>query len=269
MAEVRALLRRKDTRLLTLTGAGGSGKTRLALQAAEAVLPHYSDRTHFVAFADITVPQLIAPTICQAVGLTEAADRSPIARLEDGFRHRSFLLVLDNLEQLVQGAAVLGELLGACQGLSLLVTSREPLHLTGEQQYDVPVMTEEDAAELFIARARSVSPSREIDSALASAICERLDRLPLAIELAAARTKGGVRRRRGWGCCRGGRAAVGAEGRRRRRPGVGARPGARRGGDRERPVCAGVWLTGRGGGADRVWVRGRCCARGRRQDVVA
>jgi predicted ATPase len=182
-------LRRVDTRLLTLTGAGGSGKTRLALRIAETRARDYSDGVWFVGFADITDPELIASTICQALGLADKPGVRPTGRLREWLRDRSVLLLLDNLEQLVPGATVLGELLANCPRLGLLVTSRVSLSLAGEQQYEVPVLEPSDAVELFITRAHAVGPHLSIYSDVALQICERVDRLPLAIELAAARTK--------------------------------------------------------------------------------
>jgi predicted ATPase/DNA-binding SARP family transcriptional activator len=189
LAEVTALLRGTDGRLLTLTGAGGSGKTRLALRAAHACAEEYPGGVWFVGFADLTDPRLIAPAICQAIGLAEQPDLTPAQRLEGYVRDRELLFVLDNLEQLTTGVGVLGELLAGCQGVRMLVTSREPLHLAGEQQYEVPVLDPEEAIELFTARARAVAPNLVIERQTAAAVCEQLDRLPLAIELAAARTK--------------------------------------------------------------------------------
>jgi predicted ATPase/DNA-binding SARP family transcriptional activator len=189
LADLTALLRQADRRLVTLTGAGGSGKTRLGLRLAHMFAPDYQHGVWFVAFAEITDPELIAPAICQALGLAEQADTTPTERLCELLRSRTLLLVLDNLEQLTAGAAILGELLAGCPHLRLLVTSREPLHLAGEQQYDVPVLDQTDAVKLFTARANAVTPSLTVDPDLAARICERLDCLPLAIELAAARTK--------------------------------------------------------------------------------
>ncbi|MGP0033288.1 MAG: BTAD domain-containing putative transcriptional regulator [Solirubrobacteraceae bacterium] len=189
LAEVTALLGDADRRLLTLTGAGGSGKTRLALRVAQTCAAKYRDGTWFVGFADITDPGLIVPTISQTLELAEQAGLAPVRRLERWLAERQVLLVLDNLEQLAEGGAVLTEMLSACPGWTLLVTSREPLRLAGEQQYEVPVLNPQDAVELFTTRGKAVKPGIEIDPELARGICERVDCLPLAIELAAARTK--------------------------------------------------------------------------------
>lgn len=189
LGEISALLKRSDSRLVTLTGAGGSGKTRLALRVAESQRHDHQDAPRFVGFADITDPDLIAPTICEAVGLAEHAGMTPMQRIEQWLADRRLLVVLDNLEQLTAGAALLGQLLAACPGLTLLVTSREPLHLSGERQYEVSGLDRSDAVELFTTRAQAIKPDAELEAELTEAICERLDRLPLAIELAAARTK--------------------------------------------------------------------------------
>jgi predicted ATPase/DNA-binding SARP family transcriptional activator len=189
LAEIIALLRTAGTRLLTLTGVGGSGKTRLALQAAQACAADHGDGAWFVGLADVGDPELIAPTICEALEVAEQPGLTAAQCLKSWLGDHKRLLVLDNLEQLATGAEVLGELLASCPGLALLTTSREPLHLAGEQQYEVPVLEREDAIELFISRVRAVTPLLSIEVELAREICERLDRLPLAIELAGARTK--------------------------------------------------------------------------------
>lgn len=189
LSEVSALLRSEGTRLLTLTGAGGSGKTRLALRVAESSVMNYPNGVWFVGFADITDPQLIAPTIGQALRINDHPESTPLDRLTTALADQELLLVLDNLEQLTAGSSVLGELLRGCPGLRLLVTSREPLHLAGERQYEVPVLTQADAVALFTARVQEIAPGRAVDQELAAAIAERVDRLPLAVELAAARTK--------------------------------------------------------------------------------
>jgi len=189
LEEVTALLWRSGTRLVTLTGAGGSGKTRLAHRVAEVSAQDYRDGAWFVGFSDITDPDLISSTICQAVGLADQPDVTPTDRLRGWLVERKVLLLLDNLEQLVGGTAVLAELLAGCREVTLLVTSREPLHLAGEQQYEVPVLDPGEAVELFTARTRAIAPNLIVDPEVAGGICERLDRLPLAIELAAARSK--------------------------------------------------------------------------------
>ncbi len=187
--EVTALIWGAGGRLVTLTGAGGSGKTRLALRAAQACAEDYRGGAWFVGFGDLTDPELIAAVISQALGIVEHPDLTPAERLQQYLHDRELLMVLDNLEHLTDGVEILGDLLAACPGLKILVTSREPLHLVGEQQYQVPVLDPEDAIELFISRARAAAPSLTVDRHSAGAVCERLDRLPLAIELAAARTK--------------------------------------------------------------------------------
>ncbi|MGZ6692968.1 MAG: BTAD domain-containing putative transcriptional regulator [Solirubrobacteraceae bacterium] len=189
LAGLLALLGRAETRLLTLTGPGGSGKTRLALRAAEEAAPDYRDGVWFAGFANVTDPELIIPAIGQALGLAEQPDVAPVQRLAQWLNDRELLLVLDNLEQLVDGTTCLSELVARCPGLTLLTTSREPLHLAGECQYDVPALTQLEAVELFAARARAVAPTIRCEPDLADEICQRLDCLPLAIELAAARAK--------------------------------------------------------------------------------
>ena len=189
LGEVTTLLQRSGTRLLTLTGAGGTGKTRLALRVAELGTGSYRDGVCFVGFAIIVEPDLIAPTISQALGLADQPGVEPRHRLIAWLRERQLLLVLDNLEQLAADTGVLGELLAACPSVTMLATSREPLRLAAEQQYEVPVLAAAEAVELLSTRAGAVAPGRSIDTQLAGAICERLDRLPLAIELAAARLR--------------------------------------------------------------------------------
>src|SRR5262249_45674897 len=174
---------------LRLPGAGGSGKTRLALRVAQRCAAGYRDGIWFVAFADITDPALIASTICQTLELADEPGLAPVRRLEQWLGECQVLLVLDNLEQLADGSAGLAEVLSACPRLTLLVTSREPLHLAGEQQYEVPVLEPQDPVALFESRTRAAVPGLIVDPKLADAICARLDYLPLAIELAAARTK--------------------------------------------------------------------------------
>lgn len=187
LAEVTGLLQSAGTRLLTLTGAGGSGKTRLALRVSELLADHYRDGVCGLCRRHRSRPD--RTTICRKLGLADQAGVTAVARLKAWLAERELLLVLDNLEQLADGTTVLGELLIGCPGLAFLVTSREPLHVAGERQYDVPVLALAEAVELFATRAQAVAPQLTVPAALAERICARLDCLPLAIELAAARAK--------------------------------------------------------------------------------
>jgi predicted ATPase/DNA-binding SARP family transcriptional activator len=196
-AAVAALLR-DDARLVTLTGPGGTGKTRLALAVAEELAPEFRDGAVFVDLAPLADPELIVPTIAAALGI---ADEASVA---DELHDRSLLLVLDNLEQLLDGVAAIGALLAQVSRLRVLATSRSALQLYGEHEYPVPplelpapeaafeAIAANDAVRLFAARARAVVPAFALDDGsieAVAAICRRLDGLPLAIELAAARTK--------------------------------------------------------------------------------
>jgi predicted ATPase/class 3 adenylate cyclase len=175
---VRELLR--EHRLITLVGPGGGGKTRLALQVAAAAIADFKDGVYWVPLAPVREPDLVEPAMAQAVGVTD--------RLAHHLANRHILLLLDNFEQVVEAAPRLGELLGAAPALKLLVTSREPLQLSGEWDYAVPPLPQTDAVVLFTERARALKAEFEPDEAVAE-ICRRLDGLPLALELAAARVK--------------------------------------------------------------------------------
>jgi predicted ATPase/class 3 adenylate cyclase len=204
LARLRELMLR--TRLLTLTGAGGTGKTRLALALAADLIDRFPDGVFWVPLAPISEPELVAPTIAQSLALHEASPRPVLDRLADFLGDKQVLIVLDNFEQLVAAAPVVGELLRATLGTRFLASSRTPLHLSGEQEYPVPPLSLPDpgalstaesvgqfeAVRLFIERAMAVSPDFEVIDQTApaiAAICARLDGLPLAIELAAARVK--------------------------------------------------------------------------------
>jgi len=188
LAEVCAELGRDQLRLLTLTGPGGSGKTRLALQAASERAGAYRDGVRFVTLAWVTDTELIATTIAYDLALTDQPGVEPEETLRAYLAERELLLVLDNVEHLVAGTAFLGGLLADCPRLQLLVTSRQPLHLSAEYEYPVPPLDEDEATELFRERARAVNrdfaPNGEVTE-----ICRRLDALPLAVELAAAHTR--------------------------------------------------------------------------------
>jgi predicted ATPase/class 3 adenylate cyclase len=173
VSEVAALLR-EGARLLTLTGPGGTGKTRLAIEAAAELVPEHRNGVFWVPLATIRDPALVPETIGQTLGAKDG--------LAEHIGERDMLLVLDNLEQVIEAAPDLSSLLEACPNVKLLVTSRELLRVRGEVEYAVPPLADHEAVELFIARSRL-----QADPTIAE-VCRRLDNLPLAIELAAART---------------------------------------------------------------------------------
>jgi predicted ATPase len=162
-------------RLLTLTGPGGSGKTRLALEAAATLVPEYKAGVFWVGLASLREPPLVNETIARTLGAKDG--------LAEHIAEREMLLLLDNFEQVIEAAPDLSALLGSCPNLTLLVTSRELLRVQGEVEYPVPPLAETEAVSLFCDRAQ-IAGSDEI-----AELCRRLDNLPLALELAAARTK--------------------------------------------------------------------------------
>ncbi len=178
LAEVLDLL--EDARLLTLTGPGGTGKTRLGLQAAAEASDRYPDGVFWVPLAPLRDAELVLETAGQALGATDG--------LADHVSDKSLLLLLDNFEHVVEAAEGLAELLAACPNLQLLVTSRELLRLPAEQAYPVPPLEPDDGAELFLARAHAVDPAFAATPAVPE-LCARLENLPLALELAAARVR--------------------------------------------------------------------------------
>jgi predicted ATPase/DNA-binding XRE family transcriptional regulator len=203
---VRSLLQEGGARLVTLTGPGGVGKTRLALEVAGAEGDRFADGTVFVALAPVLDPDLLVPTLAQAVGLREAGGK-PVRELLYGYLgDRRLLLVLDNFEHLLGAAPEVADLLAACPSLQILATSRAPLRLRGEQEYPVEPLPVPDLARvpavedvsgvpsvrLLVERAGEASPGfglTQHNAAAVATICRRLDGLPLALELVAPRLK--------------------------------------------------------------------------------
>ncbi len=203
---VRRLLQDAAVRVVTLTGPGGTGKTRLALQIARGLADAFPDGAYFVALAPISDPDLLASSISGVLGIRESPARPVLESVKESLEHKQLLLVLDNFEQIVTAAPVVAELLAGCHGLQVLITSRVVLHLSVEHEFQVPPLDLPDLARLpdptaleqysavalFLQRARAVRSSFTLSKENAAAIagiCARLDGLPLAIELAAARIK--------------------------------------------------------------------------------
>ncbi len=198
------LLGQEGVRLVTLTGPGGTGKTRLAIRVTEVLQGEFADGVAFVGLAPISDPTLVLPTVAQALGVRAAAGRPLMEQLADVLRERAVLLILDNFEQVVDAAPHVTDLLTAAPCLRVLVTSRVPLRLSAEHRFPVPPLSlpapvssphladlaQSEAVDLFIVRAKAVRPDFTLTPAnvdAVPAICARLDGLPLAIELAAAR----------------------------------------------------------------------------------
>src|SRR5215213_1331416 len=206
LASLSNLLTQEDVRLVTLTGPGGTGKTHLAQAVAAEVVGHYPDGVFFVDLSALTEPHLVMPTIAATLGVRETAGEPLREIVIRHLRERLLLLVLDNCEQVLEGASDIAALLAACPHLSILATSREPLHIRAEREIGVAPLPLPDpdrlpaladlalvpAVTLFVERAQAATANFSLttDNAAAIAgICRRLDGLPLAIELAAARIK--------------------------------------------------------------------------------
>ena len=185
------LLGNEQVRLVTLTGPGGTGKTRLALQAAADAIEGYANGASFVNLAPLTDAELVVPTIAQTLGVKEQPGEALARTLAGELSEKELLLVLDNFEQVADAAPSVAELLASAPRLNVIVTSRASLHLQAEHEYAVPALADEEAVALFAARAQAVKASFSVNGnrPLVVEICRRLDRLPLAIELAAARIK--------------------------------------------------------------------------------
>ncbi|MBO0777321.1 MAG: hypothetical protein J2P37_00720, partial [Ktedonobacteraceae bacterium] len=189
IARVIALLRGDRARLLTLLGPAGVGKTHLGLDVAHLLRGDFKDGVVFVALAATADAAVVSTLIAQALRLRGSADISPAQQTSNFLAEKHLLLVLDNFEQVIESATYVAELLQNCPHLRILVTSRTPLRLRGEQEMPIAPLALEAAKTLFLQRAQAVRPDIESEDTIVAAICEQVDRLPLAIELAAAQIK--------------------------------------------------------------------------------
>jgi predicted ATPase/DNA-binding SARP family transcriptional activator len=191
LAVLADVVRDMDARLVTLTGIGGIGKTRLALELVRRLAPEFQHGTAVVTLATLREPALVARTILEALAIREVG-ADPEEVLIEELKGTELLLLVDNFEQVLPAAGSIARLLDGSPGLKVIVTSRAPLRIAAEREFPVPPLAEDEAAELFIARAQAADPSFALSERNAGAvaeICARLEGLPLAIELAAARTK--------------------------------------------------------------------------------
>jgi predicted ATPase/class 3 adenylate cyclase len=191
IAEIKSLLH--SARLVTLTGSGGTGKTRLSQEVATQLLPAFPNGVWIIELASLTDPSQITPAIAQVFGLQELPFNSLTNLVLDYLRDKRLLLILDNCEHLIQACARLADdLLHQCVGLKILASSREALGIAGEVSYHVPSLADSESVQLFVDRARAVNPNFKLtgtNSPSIAQICSRLDGIPLGIELAAARVK--------------------------------------------------------------------------------
>ena len=206
IAEIRNLLLQTNARLVTMTGIGGTGKTSLSQAVAQSMLGEFADGVFFIKLAAITNPELVASTIAQPLGVKEAGGKPILEILKDYLRDKQMLIVVDNFEQVMTAAPNIAELIAAASGLKILITSRVLLHLSAEREFVVPPLempsdvsqvsldelSNYEAIRLFVERAQNAKSNfalREENARSVAEICARLDGLPLAIELAAARVK--------------------------------------------------------------------------------
>ena len=206
IAEITHLLRDDRVRLVTMTGIGGTGKTRLAHAVAETMLPEFADGVFMIELSSVSLPELVPASIAQPLGVKDAGGRPVLDILKDHLSDKELLLVLDNFEQIVDSAPQIAELLSVADGLKILVTSRFLLQITAEREFVVPPLSppsadllssfenikRNEAVRLFTERAQSADPSFQLtadNGRSVAEICSRLEGLPLAIELAAARSR--------------------------------------------------------------------------------
>ncbi len=206
IATAMELLQREQVRLLTLTGPGGTGKTRLSLRIAANLLEHYDDGVFFVSLAEARTPELVVSKIAEVLGVREGGSQSLLESVKSYLRNKQMLLLLDNFEQVLEAAPLISELLESTPQVVMLVTSRVLLNIRGEHEYQVPTLeipdmdanvatsqlADYESVRMFVDRARETNPKFMLDNQNApvvAEICCRLDGLPLALELAAARLK--------------------------------------------------------------------------------
>jgi predicted ATPase/DNA-binding XRE family transcriptional regulator len=189
VAQALGLVRERGVRLLTVTGPGGVGKTRLALELAHTLRAGFADGLAWIDLTALRDPSLVPQTVAHVLGLREQADHAFPEQVRAFLQDKQFLLLLDNFEHLLEAADFVANLLVYCPRLHILVTSRTPLHLRAEQQLVLTPLTPAASAALFRERAQRVQPGLDDTSPVVAAICDQVDRLPLAIELAAAHVR--------------------------------------------------------------------------------